>query len=174
MNPVWVATLVLAALVWVSWDDTRARPVEVDLPSAEQDLALKVSQPRVRQFDVNGDLKSTMAAPEALDYGNAKPGQVITPALSWPQSGWNAKSDRGETTAERTLLLGNAVATHPGESRRVDADQIEYQGAVMTARGDATIRSPDFTATAGQVRIQTDIDRIELTTQVTTTLWPVR
>lgn len=174
MNPVWVAGLILAALIWVSWDDTRARPVVVDLAAAEQDVALRVVNPRLRQFDADGALKSTMTAPEALDFGGSRPGQITQPALTWPLSGWQAESTIGETYPDRTLLKGDATATHAAERRTLNADQIEYQGDVMTATGNAKIHAPDFTARAGQVRIETTTDTIELTQQVTTTLWPAR
>lgn len=169
----WVLAIVLlAGFVGLSLEGNG--PVrQAPLAEAEQDLRLRVINPRVKQFDENGQLRTQLIAPIASDLGPDQPALVETPQLNWPRKGWDARGDSGEISQGVTRLIGNAVASQPALDQRLSAPEIIQTGEVIRAP-QGQISTPDFTGQAQEVSINTETRIIQLTQQVSTQLWPAR
>jgi len=167
-----LALLLLAGFIGLAMDSTPSVRQDA-LAQGEEDLRLRVVNPTLRRFNEQGLLDTTLQAPEASDYGSARPAHLATPQLQWPQRGWQARSDRGSISPDETLLLGNAVALQPATQRELRAPSIRQRGDVLLAP-QGQINSPDFTGQAEQVTINTQTQVVTLTDQVETRLWPAR
>lgn len=167
-----LAILLLAGFIGLSLD--RPDPIRQDaLAASEQDLRLRVINPKVIQFDESGQRKTELIAPMASDMGPDRPAIVQQPSLDWPAKGWQAQGETGEITAETTRLIGNARAQQPELNQELLSPEISQTGDLLVAP-DGQITTPDFTGQAEEVSIDTETRIIRLTQQVSTQLWPAR
>lgn len=154
-----------------------ARPVSVALPESERDLALKIINPSIRQFDENGELARLMDAPEAADFAGARPSEVKQPQMQWPMAGWNATARNGLIRQDWAQLNGT-LAAHPVQQSKLSAPALEFDGQRLIAVGDpeqpAQFSSPDFRGIADRVTVGMQTQSIDFTSQVKTTLWPAQ
>lgn len=172
MKPVWLALVLLAVFVDVSWDDTRGRLIETDLAASEQQLRLKLIEPRMRQFDTQGLLVESLSSPLAEDFGDISPTTLTQPRFALPQSQWVGGSSIAIIEGRITRLEGSVEAFNSDTDQRISSPVMITQNGVLRAEQGVVATGPSFEATAEVAELNNADQTLRLTSEVNSRLWP--
>ena len=165
------ASVLLLGFGWLAYQGAGTNFLQST--AVEDELNLRVIEPVLTRYNIQGQIDSVLTAPDALDFGQSRPSKIDTPDIQWPNKQWTARANQGEVQGATTLLVGDALAVSEPRSQRLSAPLITQEGNLLSAQ-DGQLQGPDFTASAKQVTINTDTQIISLKEQVSSQLWPVR
>ena len=86
------ASLLLLGFGWLAYQGAGTNSLQST--AVEDELNLRVIEPVLTRYNIQGQIDSVLTAPDALDFGQSRPSKIDTPDIQWPNKQWTARQPR--------------------------------------------------------------------------------